>query len=86
MERERDETIGSPGDAPIMAAAGDGSAGEGGPSETQALQKRIDAMREQAPDGKFTEHAIGGDFATSGGTGGPAEDPADKGAYGGGGT
>jgi hypothetical protein len=58
----------------------------GGKSPTEDLQKRIDAMRDQVPDGKFTEHAIGDDFAISGGTGGPAEDPADKGAYGGGGT
>ena len=77
-DKDRAETVDRPGMVRGVDDAGEADA------RSEDIARRAGALRAQAPDGKFSEAA--GGAAESGGTGGPAADPSDKGAYGGGGT
>ena len=78
-DKDRAETVDRPGMVRGVDDAGEADA------RSEDIARRAGALRAQAPDGKFSE-AAGGGAAGSGGTGGPAAHPRDKGAYGGGGT
>ena len=88
-DKERAETLDRLSMVPGVDEAGGNGAGAAqggvGDQRSEDIARRAEALRAEAPDGKFSQ-AAGGGAAGSGGTGGPAADPSDKGAYGGGGT